>query len=111
MSYAGFALIFGGAAYRRQRLAAAIVLVLGFMLAIGLYMAYERTHHFESSPIDFFRAFGVDLTMLVMPDSGILWFWDALGLSVPHDGETMFGDASVWNTTYCLPLPAAAVAG
>lgn len=111
MLYGGAALVFAGAGRRYRRLMAALVLASGFVLATGLYMAYERAQHFDSSPIGFFRAYGVDITMLVKPDRGTIWLWDVLGLSVPHDGSHMFGDASVWNTTFCLPLLFAAVVG
>ena len=90
---------------------AAPTIAVGFGVAVILYMKYEGVRHFEPSPIDFFRAFGVDLKMLVVPDQDIIWLWYQLGLSTNYDPDTLFGDASVWNTTYCLPLILAAICG
>jgi len=86
-------------------------MAMGFGVAALLYMKYEGVRHFEPSPIDFFRAFGADLKMLVVPDQDIIWLWGHLGLSTNYDPDTLFGDPSVWNTTYCLPLILTAICG
>lgn len=83
--------------------------VLGFSLAYLLYLAYIGKPQFEASPLDFFRGWGLDITFLLIPTQGKLWLWDTLGLSIPRSNHDYFGDASVWITTFSLPLIVAGV--
>lgn len=78
--------------------------VVGFGLAYVLYAAYIGKPQFHPAPLDFFRGWGVDLTFLVIPTQGIHWIWDAFGWSVPRTDRTLFGDASVWATTFSIPV-------
>jgi hypothetical protein len=109
--YWAHAFVWRPATRRRLFLVVLPILGFGFALATVLYVKYEGVHHFDSSPIDFFRAFGADVTLFVQPDLGTLWFWDKLGLSVDHNPDKLFGDASIWNSTFCLPLVLAAAVG
>lgn len=85
--------------------------VFGFALAYVLYAAYIGTSQYDPAPLDFFRGWGVDLSFLVIPTRGLHWFWDILGWSVLRSGREYFGDASVWTTTFCLPLIIAGLVG
>ena len=78
--------------------------VLSFGLAYFLYVLYIGKPEFESSPIDLFRAYGLDLSFVVIPTQGIHWVFDILGLSRARSDNLYFGDDSVWVTTFCLPI-------
>ena len=78
--------------------------ILSFGLAYGLYATYIGMPSYETSSLDFFRAWGVDITFLVMPTEGVHWFFDVIGASIARSSSEFFGDASVWRTTFMLPL-------
>ncbi|ADU64985.1 hypothetical protein Selin_0228 [Desulfurispirillum indicum S5] len=80
------------------------VIFLGLSLAYTLFALYIGQSTYERAPISFFRGWGLDLSFIAVPTQGVHWFWDALGLSIPRSAETYFGDASVWVTTFALPL-------
>jgi hypothetical protein len=83
---------------------AAPIHATSFALAYFLYSSYIGKSGFDTPPIDFFRGWGVDLTYIVTPTRGVLWLPDILGLSVKRTDEAHFGDASVWTTTFFLPI-------
>ncbi|MEZ4598908.1 MAG: hypothetical protein R2940_03845 [Syntrophotaleaceae bacterium] len=87
------------------------VLLLGFGLAYQMYTAYIGTSQFEPVPLDFFRGYGVDVTFWAIPTRGVHWLWDTLGLSLKRSPADYFGDASVWMTTFSLPLIVVGLAG
>lgn len=78
--------------------------VVAFALAYLLYASYIGKRGYPADSLDFFRRFGVALTFLAIPTQGMHWVWDALGLSVPRSDQVLFGDASVWMTTFSLPV-------
>jgi hypothetical protein len=86
-------------------------MLLSALTAYFTYTRYVGTMEFSSSSLDFFRGWGVDLAMLFVPSRGVSWLWDTLGLSVLRNDQTFFGDASVWITTFALPLLVAGGAG
>ena len=75
-----------------------------FACAYILYSSYLGHADFPASSLDFFRGWGVDLMFLIAPTKGVHWLWDALGFSLPRSGREQFGDASVWITTFALPV-------
>jgi hypothetical protein len=77
---------------------------VGFGAAYYLYTLYVGKSHFESASMDFFRGWGADLFYFMVPTSGIHWLWDILNLSTTRTETNLFGDASVWNTTFSLPI-------
>jgi hypothetical protein len=83
---------------------AAPVQLASFAMAYLLYISYIGRPSFEPYSLDFFRGWGVDVAYIAIPTQGILWLPDLLGLSVPRSNELQFGDASVWTTTFFLPL-------
>lgn len=78
--------------------------VFSFALAYVLYSLYIGKLHFETHSMDFFRGWGLDLSFFAIPTKGILWLPDLLGISVARTDELHFGDASVWETTFALPV-------
>ncbi len=88
----------------RPRLLAMLVWGAGFVLAYMLYTAYMGRSAFLPEALEVFRGWALDITFLLRPSSGNLWFWDVTGLSLPRSSDRYFGDTSVWTTTYGLPL-------
>ncbi|MGQ9426879.1 hypothetical protein ACXYTJ_13710 [Gilvimarinus sp. F26214L] len=84
--------------------------VASFAFAYMLYASYIGKVAFAPAPLDFFRGWGLDLSFFVLPTKGILLVPDLFGFSVARSPTVLFGDASVWNTTFLLPLAIAAVA-
>lgn len=76
----------------------------GWILAYLLYAAYLGRLEFSPNSLKFLRGWGADVLFFVVPTKGIYWFWDAVGWSVARSDRDFFGDASVWTTTFCLPL-------
>jgi hypothetical protein len=79
-------------------------MLLSALIAYFTYTRYVGTVEFSPSSMDFFRGWGVDLVMLFAPSRGVSWLWDLLGLSVLRNDQMFFGDASVWITTFAMPL-------
>jgi hypothetical protein len=92
-------------AKRRHLLTVALpVHIASFLLAYIAYITYVGRNNFEEIPLDFFRGWGLDLSFVVIPTKGLFWFLDTLGISVCRTDELYFGDASVWKTTFALPI-------
>lgn len=81
-----------------------------FILAYLAYVAYIGKPQFEPASIPFFRGWGADVTFFLWPSRGVLWIWDMLGLSEARTSARYFGDASVWITTFILPVAVVGVA-
>ncbi len=91
--------------YRRNVLLIGIPThVVSFLFSYLLYTSYIGKSSFSPISMDFFRGWGLDLSFITIPTKGILWLFDVLGLSISRSGELYFGDASVWNTTFSLPI-------
>lgn len=73
-----------------------------------LFSLYIGKNQYESESMDFFRGWGADVTFFFMPSAGVHWVADLIGFSAPRSVDRYFGDESVWVTTFCLPLVAAA---
>jgi len=105
---AGISLAYAVYAYPERRTVllriAAPTYALSFALAYFLYSAYTGRGGYEGNSIDFFRGWGVDLSYFVIPTRGMLWVADKLGASIDRTDELHFGDASVWETTFLLPI-------
>lgn len=82
----------------------AIVQIVALGVAYGSYTSYVGVSEYEPASLDFFRGWGLDVSFLLVPTQGVFWIWDLLGVSMPRSRELFFGDASVWNTTFALPL-------
>jgi len=83
----------------------------GLFLSYAMYATYVGRLEFAPSPLDAFRGWGVDLAYVSIPTRGVLWLFDVLGWSVNRSDYELFGDESVWRTTFSLPLIAAGVFG
>lgn len=89
---------------KKLLLHAAPCVALGFGLAYVLYSAYIGNHQYRPPSLDFFRGWGVDVTMLLAPSRGVHWVWDRLSLGTERSMALYWGDASVWITTFIAPL-------
>jgi hypothetical protein len=78
--------------------------LISLFLAYSLYSIYIGKPEYKAAPIDFFRGWGVDLTFLLMPSEEIHWLPDLIGWSIPRSENRFFGDASVWRTSFSLPI-------
>ena len=78
--------------------------IFGFAFAYLLYALYVGKASFESHPLDFFRGWSLDPVYLAIPTEGMQWLADVAGLSQARSGDEHFGDGSVWQTTFGLPL-------
>ena len=78
--------------------------ICSFALAYVLFTTYIGKAQFDATHLNFFRGWGVDLLFLAIPSQGVHWLWDVLGLSSLRAGREQFGDASVWTTTFALPV-------
>ncbi|MBS3984048.1 MAG: hypothetical protein KGZ66_00355 [Selenomonadales bacterium] len=83
----------------------------GFAVSYVLYMTYVGQLHVVPETLDFFRGWGVDLAFLTIPTRGMHWLWDTVGLAVVRTEQTYFGDASVFISTFSLPIISAGFAG
>ncbi|MEB1547738.1 hypothetical protein VDQ94_02275 [Xanthomonas campestris pv. campestris] len=77
---------------------------LSLGLAYLLYRAFVGKSTLDPAPIEFFRAWGMDLSYAVIPTSGVQWLPDLLRFNESRTLSSQFGDASVWESTFCLPL-------
>jgi hypothetical protein len=76
----------------------------GLVVAYVLYALYVGKPEFEGEQIDFFRGWGVDLTFLMVPSKEIHWLPDLIEWSVSRSEDRFFGDASVWKTSFSIPI-------
>ncbi len=82
---------------------------MSFAAAYLLYALFVGKLEYEREPIDMFRGWGLDLTFIAVPTRGVHWLMDVLGLSIERTVKPYFGDNSVWETAFCLPILLAAV--
>ena len=80
------------------------VQIISFSLAYFLYTSYIGVTKFKPSSLNFFRGWGTDLMFFSVPSQGVHWLWDSIGVSFARNEHEQFGDASVWATTFALPL-------
>ncbi len=78
------------------------ICVMGFAIAYLLYVKFLGFPVFSPEPLDFFRGWGVDITMLIIPTKGLFWLWDLLGAGLDRNDALYYGDVSVWTTTFSL---------
>ncbi len=74
------------------------------LIAYCLYSVYIGRAYFEPSNLEFFRAWGLDIDFFLRPTKGVFWLWDTLKISIPRDSHEYFGDASVWTSSFGLPV-------
>lgn len=81
-----------------------------FGFAYFLFALYIGKSQFLPANLNFFRGWGADISFFLVPSTGVHWVADVLGWSKFRSESEYFGDASVWITTFCLPLLVSAVA-
>lgn len=106
---AALVLLPGRALFAQQRSAQDVgSKLLAWLLAFGVaYIAfrlYLGKASFPSEDLPFFRSWALDPVYLLSPPKGQLWLADLIGLSSLREQSQLFGDASVWSTTFLLPL-------
>ena len=105
------AVLFAGDAPCRRRLASFAFPVHFFGLGASylLYALYIGKLQFDTVSIDFFRGWGLDVSFLLIPTRGMHWLPDLLGWSVFRSDDIFFGDASVWTTSFAIPVIAGSI--
>lgn len=78
--------------------------LFSFFVSFLLYDNYFPGFEKWDMPIEFYRAWGLDLSFLIIPTTGENLIFDYLNLSVIRSQEIFFGDSSVWVSTFCLPI-------
>jgi len=78
--------------------------MISFIFAYILFVIYIGKNNFDAYDINFFRGWGLDLSFMMIPTQGVFWLFDLLGISLPRSDNLFFGDKSVWETTFCLPI-------
>lgn len=78
--------------------------IMAFFVAYLLYALFIGKTQFQPHPIDAFRGWGLDLLYTLVPTKGTHWLPDLLGFSVKRSDAQYFGDASVWSSTFALPV-------
>src|SRR5258708_1211466 len=80
------------------------IIMLAAFTSYRAYTGYVGVNLFRPESLDYFRAWGVDLVMMLIPSQGVSWLCDWLHLSVSRSDQEFFGDASVWMTTFSAPF-------
>ncbi|MFA6136898.1 MAG: hypothetical protein WC667_02305 [Sulfurimonas sp.] len=75
-----------------------------FLISYLLYVNYINESSFGIWSMDYYRGFGIDLTMLFYPSKEIFWFYDILGLSLERTSVEFFGDDSVGAVSFSFLL-------
>lgn len=78
--------------------------ILGVIFAYLLYTTYVGQTSYSFAGLDFLRGWGLDLSFIFIPSTGISWIADILGVSRARSEFYYFGDASVWLTTFSIFL-------
>lgn len=78
--------------------------IISFLIAYLAFALYVGKSQFEPADLDFFRGWGADLTFFFIPTEGFYWLADKFNFSIKRSSSDWFGDASVWTTTFFLPL-------
>lgn len=86
-----------------------LVQAVALFVATLLYRLYVGGSSYWVAPLSAFRGWGVDLAFLAQPATGTSWLGDLLHISAHRGIDQWFGDRSVWETTFVLPLLLASV--
>lgn len=77
---------------------------LAFGLAVLCYTLYVAKLSYPHSSLDYFRAYGVDLSFLLQPAGGVYSLLDRLHFSIDRSSSQFFGSQILWETTFSLPF-------
>ncbi|MFZ0219279.1 MAG: hypothetical protein WAL30_03635 [Candidatus Aquirickettsiella sp.] len=77
---------------------------LAFGLAVLFYILFIGKLSYPLSSLNYFRAYGIDLSFLLRPTRGVYCLWDNLHFSVNRSFSQFFGSQILWETTFSLPF-------
>lgn len=98
--------------YRKGSLfAGGVYIALVFAASYYLYDLFILDMSFQKEGVTFFNAWGIDLVMLFAPIKSVSAALDRFGLSIPIDTKRFYGDATVWRSSFILPLLIPAIFG
>ena len=80
------------------------LLLFSSFVAVYSFTQYAPNTLSSTFDVDHFRGWGVDLLFIFQPTKDMNFFFDTLGMSSQRNAVEMFGDTSVWVSTYILPI-------
>ena len=96
--------LYFGSRHTFQERSVFLTIPVALLVSYLFYAAYIGDYYFKPSGLDFFRAWGMDISFFLCPTKGVLCLYDALNFGIPRTGREFFGDASVWVSTFTLPI-------
>ncbi|ABI76197.1 putative membrane protein [Hyphomonas neptunium ATCC 15444] len=109
-----FAILYGGVSFgeivlnrenrRKSLLVFTPLAMVAFAMSYVLYTQYIGQGSYPPPKMEFFRAWGADLTYFLQPTANVTWLWDILNLSADRPDNLHYGDASAHRGTFLLPL-------
>jgi hypothetical protein len=102
--FAAWCLLAQGPSRHRIAIIGVPTIIVSFGVAYVLYSRFIGLADYWVPPLEAFRGWGIDLAFLVEPSRGISFLLDTLHLSDDRTIDVWYGDPSVWETTFILPL-------
>lgn len=97
-------LLFTWPEQRKRALCAFALQGCALLVAALLYRHYMGTSSYWAPPLSAFRGWGADVSFLLRPTEGMSLLGDLLHVGEYRDESLWFGDQSVWQSAFILPL-------